>query len=105
LPRDHKQADEELSKKEINRLNSALKYRRTDSDSSEHYYIAFESLENGSDFSENIYRLLLSSLQEMTVVQFGVENSTSLFLIAEADIATVIDEFYRAIDDLKGKII
>ena len=102
-PRDQKLADDELSKAEIKRLNAALKYRRTDSESPEHYYIAFQSPAGSSVFSENIYHQLLSSLQQMTVVQFGIEDSDSLFLIAEEDVTTVIDEFYRAINNLKGR--
>ncbi|MBL6988114.1 MAG: TIR domain-containing protein [Methylobacter sp.] len=103
LPKDQKESDGAVKEKEIKRLNSAIKSRRADPKSPEHYYIAFDVSEINSEFDENIYHQLLKSLKDMTVVQFGITESDSLFLIAEEDVTTAIDEFYRAINGLKGQ--
>ena len=83
---------------EIRKLDSTLRSRRIKSRNAEHYYIAFKLPEDNSVFAENVYRQLLSCLPQMTVVQFGVKGSGSLFLIPEEYVSTEVNEFYRAIN-------
>lgn len=87
-----------LDETEIRKLDATLRARRIKSRNSEHYYIAFKLPEDNSVFAENVYRQLLNCLPQMTVVQFGVKGSGSLFLIPEEYVSTEVNEFYRAIN-------
>ena len=95
--------DDKLDKTEIEKLDETLRSRRIKPRNTEHYYIAFKLPEGGSAFAENMYQQLLSSLKQMTVVQFGVECLDKLFLLPEARITTEINEFYREINGLAGQ--
>ena len=97
-PKD-KSADDELNEAEIKALECNIKIAVDQTLKRLNITILLFKLPEGSSaFFEKIYHQLLSSLQQMTVVQFGIEGSDNLFLIPEAKVTTVINEFYRAIN-------
>ncbi len=93
-----KKADQALTKVEIKQLNAALRQRRVKRGKPEHYYIAFKLPEIDSGFAEIIYRHVLNRLPQMTVVQFGLQDAESLFVLPEEEITIAISEFYRDLE-------
>lgn len=95
---EQKTVDDQLTATEINTLDETLRSRRIKPRNAEHYFMAFKLPERDCAFVEQVYQKLLSSLQQMTVVQFGVDYLDKLFLLPEARVTTAINEFYREIN-------
>lgn len=90
--------NDELDATEIDTLDATLRSRRIKPRNAEHYYMAFKLPDSDCAFAEQVYQKLLNSLQQMTVVQFGVGCLDKLFLLPEARVTTEINEFYREIN-------
>lgn len=93
-----KTSTDELNQGEIDLLNETLEILRDQPRDKEHYYIAFKLPEASPEFIEKSYLLLLKCLPQITMVQFGIENSDSLFVIPEVKITARIGVFYRKIN-------
>lgn len=90
--------NDELDATEIDTLDATLRSRRIKPRNAEHYYMAFKLPDSDCAFAEQVYQKLLNSLQQMTVIQFGVGCLDKLFLLPEARVTTEINEFYREIN-------
>lgn len=90
-----KKDGEKLEPGEIDFLNEQLRDLRERHDETEHYYIAFRLLGEDTGFVREVYKLLLTYLTELTVVEYASESGGDLYILNESRMVAAIDGYYR----------
>lgn len=97
-----KKMGEYLDADDLDELNAELGTRRSlDGDLKEHYLIAFKhSHELDDNRRSEIYRRLLQSLENLTLVRFGNKDHESVFYVPERSLMSAIRLFVTQINTL-----
>ncbi|MEA1934265.1 MAG: serine protease [Thermodesulfobacteriota bacterium] len=97
-PEKQKKESEELTAREIRSLNETLRDLRKRKRDTEHYYIAFHLETVEPEMVKEIFRKLLSKLNQMTVVEFGSQAGSKVLVMDEEMVIAAINGFYRAVN-------
>lgn len=90
-----------LTSDQVERLNAELQTRRLDEWDTEHHYIAIQYDNfDGDDSYKSVYKQLLSALDQLTLVRFGVAGNQSIFCTLEYNLMSAINRFLSTINKM-----
>lgn len=93
--------DVSLSRNQVERLNAELQTRRLDEWDTEHHYLAIQCDDSPAEQAYlDVYKQLLSELDQLTIVRFGVADKQAVFCMPEYNLMAAISNFLNKVNKI-----